>query len=376
MTRRIGLLGSTGSVGTQTLDVVRNFPEELEVAALSTHTRTDRLEEQVEEFDPEAVGVSDPGTAVREDWLEGSESLRTLARMDLDVLVVAVTGMAGLLPTLDALGEGTVVALASKEAMVVGGPLVRRAEETSRGRVVPLDSEHHAVFQLLRGEDAGSVERVFLTASGGPFRDRSRSELDGVTPEEALDHPNWEMGNKITVDSATMMNTGLELIEAKYLFDLEFDQLDALLHRQSLVHALLEFNDASVKAQMGRPDMRQSIQSALLHPERRSGPVESLNFSEALALNFEPVDGERFPAFALAREALESGGYAPAVLNAANSEAVRAFLNERLAFLEIPAVIEICLEENAFSGEVTLDGVLEADEWARDRARDAIEALD
>lgn len=375
MTLRVGVLGSTGSVGSQTLDVIRNFPDEFNVVALSTHTRTDILREQIEEFQPEAIGVSDPQTATEEEWLDGADSLQKLARMDLDLLVVAVTGMAGLLPTLEALKEDTSVALASKEAMVVGGSLVTDAERSSRGQVLPLDSEHHAVYQLLRGETLESVETVYLTASGGPFRDRAREELGGISPEQALDHPNWDMGPKITVDSATMMNKGLELIEAKHFFDLQPDQLQAVIHPQSTVHALVEFVDASLKAQMSRPDMRYSIQSVLMEGTRKTGPVDCLDLSESLTLDFNPVDSERFPNYNLAREAMDLGGLAPTVLNAANSEAVRSFLNGEISFLDITQVIERCLLKESDNGEVTLDRILDVDERTRERARKVIQDL-
>jgi len=289
--------------------------------------------------------------------------------------VVAVTGMAGLLPTLDALEEDTSVALASKEAMVVGGSLVKDIERRSRGQVLPLDSEHHAVYQLLRGETPEAVRNIYLTASGGPFRHHDRDDLEGITPEQALDHPNWDMGAKITVDSATMMNKGLELIEAKYFFDLDHDQLKAVVHPQSRVHALVEFVDESLKAQMSEPDMRHSIQSVLLQGNRRAGPVESLDLSSGLNLEFEPVDPERYPAFKLAREALKIGGTAPTVLNAANSEAVRSFLAGDLAFLDIPRVVQKCLSNKDFDHEVTLDRILDVDERTRKEARRAVQEL-
>ncbi len=373
MTRRVGVLGSTGSVGSQTLDVIRSFPDKFDVVALSTHTSTEMLGEQIEEFQPEGIGVSDPKTATQEEWLEGSNSLRKLARMDLDLLVVAVTGMAGLLPTLEALKQDTSVALASKEAIVVGGTLIKETEQASRGQVLPLDSEHHAVYELLRGETLESIQTVYLTASGGPFRNRSRNDLKGISPEQALDHPNWDMGPKITVDSATMMNKGLELIEAKHLFKLEADQLQAVIHPQSRVHALVEFVDASLKAQMSEPDMRHPIQSVLMEGSRKSGPVDRLDLTESLTLDFESVDPERFPTYNLAREAMKLGGTAPTILNAANSEAVRSFLNGRLSFLEIPDVIERCLSEGSVDYEVTLDRILDVDERTRERARRVIQ---
>ncbi len=368
MRRRLGILGSTGSIGTQTLDVVRESPSEFDVAVLSTHTNTERLQQQINEFNPDHVAVSDPETKVRDDWKNG-ETLRSLARKDLDILMVSVNGMAGLLPTLDALENGVLVALANKEAMVVGGGVIRETERRTEGRILPVDSEHHAVFQLLKHEDPENVETVYLTASGGPFLDRDRDELHDISPSEALDHPNWEMGQKITVDSATMMNKGLELIEAKYLFDLSADQLRAVVHPQSKVHALVEFVDRSIKAHMSEPDMRQTIQSALFHPERRSGVVDSLDFSVPVSMDFEPIDLDRFPAYALARRALEEGRTSTAVLNAANAEAVRAFLDGRIGFLDIPRVVEKCLGRADFGGDVSIDRVFEEDRWARDEAR-------
>jgi 1-deoxy-D-xylulose-5-phosphate reductoisomerase len=369
VTRRLGILGSTGSIGTQTLDVVRQFPDEFDVAALSTHTNVEVLRKQVDEFEPDAYAISDPETASEQSWGETDETLRSLARNNLDILMVSVVGMAGLLPTLDALDASTDVALASKEAMVVGGELIREAEQRTEGRILPVDSEHHAVFQLLRGEDIESVRRIYLTASGGPFLDRDREDLAGVTPSEALDHPNWDMGPKITIDSATMMNKGLELIEAKYLFDLDPDQVQAVIHPQSKVHALVEFKDRSVKAHMSEPDMRQSIQSALFHPDRRSGFIDALDFTETVSLRFDPINRDRFPAYKLARRALREGGTATTVLNAANDEAVRAFLETEIDFLEIPEIVNECLEAAEFDDEMTIDRTLEADRWARDRAK-------
>lgn len=375
MTRRIGLLGSTGSIGTQALEVIRHFSSDFDVVALTTHTDTKTLSRQVEEFNPGFVGVTGSDVSVSGDWIQDPECLRRFARLDLDLLVVAVAGPAGLRPTLDALQEGTDVALASKEAIVVGGPILRQTEKESFAELIPIDSEHHGVMQVLRGEDKESVRKVYLTASGGPFLDRDREKLKAVSPDEALQHPNWNMGEKITIDSATLMNKGLEIIEASYLFELDEDQIESLIHPQSKVHALVEFNDYSLKAQLSVPDMRQTLQSALYHPDRHRGLGKRLQLREEFSLDFRPVDPDRFPAYELALQALSEGGLAPTVLNAANTRAVKEFLRGELEFVEIPAVVEQCLRDHPFEGDVTLDRIRKADRWAQKTAQTVIEEL-
>lgn len=373
MKKKIGLLGSTGSIGTQTLDVVRNFDEQFNVVALSSHTNISLLRDQVQEFEPEYVAVSDPSTNYDNTGRVSVESLDVIARKELDLLVVAVSGMAGLLPTLEALKNDTMVALASKEAIVVGGPLIRDAETESRASVIPVDSEHHAVFQLMRGENKKSVKKIFLTASGGPFRNRSRDELEGISPQEALDHPNWSMGSKITIDSATMMNKGLELIEAHFLFDLEPDRLGAVIHPESKVHSLVEFCDGSVKAQLSKADMRLPIQSALFHPERKTGIIPSLDFGDKISLEFLPVELERFPAFRLAKNALKEGGTAPIVLNAANTVAVKSFLDGAIEFTRIPEVANELMSSHETISVDSIEEVLRVTEKTKKEARNLVE---
>lgn len=369
MSRRLGVLGSTGSVGRQTLDVVRRFPNAFDVVALSTHTSVQRLQQQAREFDPDALAVTHPEVSAPEGTWSGSDALQRMAEMELDCLVLAVVGVAGLEPCLTALDRGTTVALANKEVLVTAGELVRSRTESGEGRLLPVDSEHSGLFQLLRGEDPASVKRVVLTASGGPFRDRDRGELDRVTPEEALDHPNWDMGPKITVDSATLMNKGLEVIEACHLLGLEPGQVEALIHPQSAVHALVEYRDHSTVAQCGTPDMKLPIQYALFYPERREAVIAPLSLDEPFSWDFEPIDTDRFPAYGLARRALEEGGSYPAALNAANEEVVGAFLEGRIAFTDIPTYLRRCLEAHRDQGGRDLDGLLEADRWARRHVR-------
>lgn len=371
MSRRLAVLGSTGSVGRQTLEVVRRFPGAFDVVALTTHTSVDRLRRQADEFDPEVLGVSHPEVDAPDGVRRGPGVLEEIAGRDLDLLVLAVVGVAGLKPCLRALDRGVDVALANKEVLVTAGELVRDRRRSGDGRLLPVDSEHSGLYQLLRGEDARDVRRVVLTASGGPFRERSREGLQGITVEEALDHPNWDMGPKITVDSATMMNKGLEVIEACYLLDLPSERVEALIHPQSTVHALVEYRDHSLTAQCAVPDMKLPIQYALFYPERREAVVSSLTLKESFSWDFAPVDADRYPAYGLARRALEEGGSYPAVLNAANEQAVAAFLEGRVGFTRIPSLIEGCLEAHAGTDTVELEALLRADRWARDHVRTA-----
>ncbi|MFB6344274.1 MAG: 1-deoxy-D-xylulose-5-phosphate reductoisomerase [bacterium] len=365
MTRRIAVLGSTGSIGTQTLEVVRAFPDEFEVVALTTHHSVEALRQQADEFDPDFLGVSG-NVECPDDWKQGEAALERAARMELDLLVLAVVGTAGLKPCLTALKRGTDVGLATKEVMVSGGPLVNKARRDG-GNLIPLDSEHHALADLLAGEPENEVKTLILTASGGPFRTRE-GDLSNVSPEEALDHPNWDMGPKITIDSATMMNKGLEVIEAKHLFECEPDQIKALIHPESTVHALVEFQDHSVQAHLSVPDMRLTLQSALFHPHRREAVVEAVPFEEGLTLNFEPVDPDQFPAYALARRAMEAGGGAPAILNTANKVAVEAFLEERISFEDIARVVEECLNDLERESNLTYEAIRRLESDTRKKA--------
>jgi 1-deoxy-D-xylulose-5-phosphate reductoisomerase len=348
--RKIVIVGSTGSVGTQALDVVEQSPE-LEVVGLGASTSWKALLKQAERFGVRRVALADPDAAARasESWtagevLGGPEGLvELIAGGDCDFVLNALLGAAGLGPTVATLGEGIDLALANKESLVVGGELVTALAEATGARIVPVDSEHSALYQLIGAERPGNVTRLVLTASGGPFR--GRKDLDDVGPEEALRHPTWDMGGKITIDSATLMNKGLELIEAHHLFGLPYDRIDVVVHPQSIVHALVQLNDGASLAHLGYPDMRVPISYALHHPERADVPMRALDLVELGALTFEAPDTETFGCLRLAREAAAAGGTAPCVLNAANEVAVHAFLRGELSFPGIARVIESTLGE-------------------------------
>jgi len=375
--RGLAILGSTGSIGTQTLEIVRLFSDQFDVKALTCGSNVELLAEQVKEFRPEcvAVGASEhvatlknalAGTGASAKIVVGEGGLCELAtRPDVDVAVGAVVGFAGLRPVLKALEAGKQVALANKETLVVGGTLVQQALEQGGGRLLPVDSEHSAIFQCLVGESERTVENIVLTASGGPFRERAAETFDEITVSEALDHPNWSMGAKITVDSATMMNKGLEVIEAKRLFDVSLDRVQVLVHPQSIVHSMVSFSDGAVKAQLGVPDMKVPIQYALSFPARWEAPHERLDWSEVSRLDFEQPDPDKFPCLRLAYDAIEKGGTAPAILNAANETAVDLFLDERIGFTDIPRAIEHALGTLSPTPAPSLEELYAADEKAR-----------
>lgn len=373
--RGLALLGATGSIGTQTLEIVRLFPDRFDVRVLTCGQNVELLAQQAREFQPECVVVGDPEQVpVLREALSGldvnvhagEEGLcRGATRADVDVVVGAVVGFAGLAPVLEALQAGKQVALANKETLVVGGALVKRALSQGEGQLLPVDSEHSAIFQCLVGEEERNVEQIVLTASGGPFRTRSADTFDDITVSEALDHPNWSMGAKITIDSATMMNKGLEVIEAKWLFDLDLDQIQVLVHPQSIVHSMVTFTDGAVKAQLGVPDMKVPIQYALSFPARWTAPHERLDWSTMTRLDFELPDTDKFPCLRLAYEALTQGGTAPAVLNAANEAAVDLFLKEQIAFSDIPRAIEEALGTVSTTGDPSLEDLYAADAEAR-----------
>jgi 1-deoxy-D-xylulose-5-phosphate reductoisomerase len=379
--RRIVLLGSTGSIGTQALDVVRAHPERFEVVALAAGRDADTLLGQAREFGVRHLGLVEVEAArrVREalpdaDVRDGDGAAGELAAIDADVVLNGITGARGLGPTLAALAAGTPVALANKESLIVGGDLVVAAAERAGDReryLLPVDSEHSALAQCLRGGRRTEVGRLVLTASGGPFRGRDRDELAGVTPEQALDHPTWSMGPVITVNSATLLNKGLELIEAHELFDIGWDRLDVVVHPQSVVHSMVEFSDGSTLAQLSPPDMRLPIQLALGWPERLDHAFVTMDWTHPQTLTFEPVDRDTFRALALAEAAGRRRGTYPAVLNAANEEAVAAFLDGRVGFLDIAELVEDVLEDHEATAPGTpsgLDDLLAADAWARTRA--------
>src|SRR5437764_4113852 len=349
--RRVLVLGSTGSIGTQALQIVERSAE-LRVVGLSAERSWERLVEQARAHGVRRVALADPDAAARaaEAWTEGevlagAEGLvRLVVESEAQLVLNGLVGAAGLGPTVAALGEGIDLALANKESLVVGGELVTQLAEATGAQVVPVDSEHSALHQLIAGEAPGTVERLVLTASGGPFRGRTAAELQNVTVEQALAHPTWDMGGKITIDSATLMNKGLELIEAHHLFGVPYERIDIVVHPQSIVHSLITLIDGAALAHLGYPDMRVPISYALHYPERVDVPVEPLDLSRLGSLTFERPDTETFSCLELAREAGKRGGTAPCVMNAANEVAVSAFLGRRLAFLDIARVIEGTLE--------------------------------
>ena len=370
------LLGSTGSIGTQALEVARLFPERLSVRALTAHSNVELLARQALAFRPACVAIGDAahygrlcealaGTGIR--VLAGAEGLCEAATLDgVDTVLTAVVGFAGLRPTLAAIEAGKKIALANKETLVVAGALVAERLEATGGTLIPVDSEHSAIFQCLVGEPRHAVETLLLTASGGPFRTRPAETFAAITREEALRHPNWSMGAKITIDSATMMNKGLEVIEARWVFGIEHARIRVLVHPQSVIHSMVAFTDGSVKAQLGVPDMKVPIQYALTFPDRWPAPHPRLDWSELRRLDFEEPDLDKFPCLRLAFEALERGGTAPAVLNAANEAAVALFLRERIRFVDIPRLIERALAEPAETPpQLSFETLVDADARTR-----------
>jgi len=382
--RRLAVLGSTGSVGEQTLAVAAQHPDRFDVVALAAGQSVDRLAEQVEQFAPEMVSVADSAGAARlrekvgpdVPIAVGEPGLAQVATHPADLVMAALVGAVGLAPTLAAIRAGRDVALANKEVMVMAGALVGREVAAQGTALLPVDSEHSAIFQALAGHRREDVSRLVLTCSGGPFRDAGAwpaERLAKASLEEALDHPNWSMGDKITIDSATLMNKGLEVIEARWLFDVPAEQIDVVIHPQSIVHSLVEYRDASVIAQLGLPDMQVPIAVALAHPERLALDTPRLDLAAIGQLDFEAPDAERFPALGLAYRALEGSETAPAVLNAANEVSVAAFLAREIEFGAISATNARVLDEHlqacAGARAEALDDVLAADAWARQRAR-------
>jgi 1-deoxy-D-xylulose-5-phosphate reductoisomerase len=369
--KRLLILGSTGSIGTQALEVVRRAAGEFELVGLSAGTAHEPLVAQARAHGVTRVALSDPHAAARaaEAWTEGEvlagpEGLvRLVSESGADLVLNAIVGSAGLGPTIVALTEGIDLALANKESLVVGGELVTALAEATGARIVPVDSEHAALHQLIHGEAPGTIDRITITASGGPFR--GRSDLEAVTVEEALAHPTWAMGGKITIDSATLMNKGLEVIEAHHLFGTPYDQIDVVVHPQSIVHALVALCDGATLAHLGHPDMQVPIAYALHYPERVDVPVARLDLARVGALTFEPPDADAFPCLRLARDAAVAGGTAPCVLNAANEIAVHAFLHRRLSFTGIPAVIERVLERIPAARVHSFEALYAADAEAR-----------
>ena len=380
--RRLLILGSTGSIGTQAIEVVRESGE-LQVVGLAAQRNWEQLVEQARRLSVEHVALADIDAGVRaaEAWtggevLAGAEGLmRLILESGADLVLNGLVGSAGLGPTVAALGEGIDVALANKESLVVGGELVMQLAEATGARLIPVDSEHSALFQLLRQEGPGAVERLVLTASGGPFRGRDSASLRDVSAGEALAHPTWDMGGKITIDSATLMNKGLELIEAHHLFGFSYDRIGVVVHPESIVHAIVHLNDGSSLAHLGYPDMRVPISYALHYPERADVEVETLDLTRVGSLTFEAPDLETFPCLSLARDAAAAGGTGPCVLNAANEVAVHAFLANRLTFLDIPRVIEGTLEASEPQPVRRFEDLYDADAEARECAGGLVSRL-
>jgi 1-deoxy-D-xylulose-5-phosphate reductoisomerase len=379
MPRRLLILGSTGSIGTQALDILERS-DEFELVGLSAERSWEALVEQARRFGVRRIALADPDAGARasEAWTDGEVLVGAPGLVELvvssgaDLVLNALVGSAGLGPTIATLGEGIDLALANKESLVVGGELVTALAEATGAELIPVDSEHSALHQLLAGEQPGAVDALVLTASGGPFRGRSRAELEGVTVEQALRHPTWAMGGKITIDSATLMNKGLEVIEAHHLFGTPYERIDVVVHPQSIVHAMVRLCDGASLAHLGHPDMRVPISYALHYPERADVPVTPLDLASVGALTFEPVDLEAFPCLRLAREAAVAGGTAPCVLNAANEIAVHAFLEGRLSFLGIPAVIEETLAAVDAEPVRAFESLYEADRAARREAAELV----
>lgn len=373
--RRVVILGSTGSIGTSCLKVIDHLPHRLEAFGLTAHARGDDLAKQAQRYRPRYVSITDPQAArtfPRQSlppgtrWLDGENALRTMVSdPEVDVVLTAIVGSAGLTGTWLALEAGKTVAVANKETLVMAGPLVMELAARKNARILPVDSEHSAIFQAMQCGQPREVSRIVLTASGGPFRGKKAAELANVTPEQALKHPTWNMGRKITIDSATLMNKALEIIEARWLFQLRPEQIQVILHPESIIHSFVEFTDGSILAQLSPPDMCLPIQYALTFPDRVEGPARRLNWDELRSLNFQPPDLDTFPALQLGYEVARRGGTCGAVLNAANETAVAAFLEGQLSFLDIPRVCRAVLEQHHYSERPTLSELHALDRWSR-----------
>lgn len=378
----VAILGSTGSIGTQTLDVIDRHSELFEVYALTAHSNIDLLVEQARIYRPEVVAIADERhyKTLREalDGLPikvfaGADSICQIAAMSpIDTVVTAMVGYSGLLPTVRAIEAGKKIALANKETLVVAGELVTDLALRNRVDIIPIDSEHSAIFQCLVGENENCVEKLILTASGGAFRDTPKDDLRLATAADALRHPTWKMGAKITIDSATMMNKGFEVIEARWLFDIPIDKIEVIIHPQSIVHSMVQFCDGSIKAQLGQPDMRHPIQYALTFPDRLNAQVKRANLADIHQLTFEKPDYEKFRNLGLAYDALRRGGNIPCILNAANEVAVDAFLKGKIGFFAMSDIIEQTISETAFISSPTLDDYIATDREARARSSEKI----
>lgn len=373
--QRTAVLGSTGSIGQQTLEVIAELPDQLSIVALAAGHNAGLLFEQVRKFHPQLVSLSYPASSVYSEnigdasLLCGPQSLVDLAtHPDVDLVVIATAGRAGLAPTLAAIRAGKTIALANKEVLVMAGELVMSEAKRHGAEIRPIDSEHSAIWQCLQGEQKDGIIEIWLTASGGPFRNYSVEQLERVTPAKALQHPNWKMGTKVTIDSATLMNKGFEVIEAHWLFGLAYDQIKVLIHHQSIIHSMIEFVDGSIKAQLSMPDMRLPIQYALTYPERRSNNFRHVDWQQIQALSFEQPDPDRFACLRLAYQAGQAGGTYPAVLSAADEVVVDLFLHGKIKLTEIPAILQRALDSHCSIEHPTCEDILAADEWGRNKA--------
>ena len=376
--RTLTILGSTGSIGTQTLDIIRKFRNDFSINFLTANTRIKELEEQTLEFSPKGVAISNEAawkefkqyTSFKGEVLCGEEGVIAAAsHSENDIVMQALVGFSGVLPTLAAIEQGATIALANKETLVSAGAIVMKSAKEKGVPILAVDSEHSAILQCMAGEERSMIDKIILTASGGPFREWDADSFESITREQALKHPNWVMGQKITIDSATLMNKGFEVIEAHWLFDLAPEKIEVVIHPQSIIHSLVQFGDASVKAQLGTPDMRVPIIYALFHPERRHADLPKLDLLTAGNLSFFKPDTERFPCLRLAFDAMQRGGTAPAILNAANEIAVQAFLENKARFLQIPQTIESALNMMSIVDNPTISDIDSADKEARDIAR-------
>ncbi len=385
--KHIAILGSTGSIGKNTLDVVEKHRDEFKVVALAANKDVDTLEQQIRQYRPRlaALNDSDAANCLRDrlrdikdtEVLSGNEGILAVATItEAEQVLDGMGGSAGLLPTLAAINAGKDIAFVNKEVMVMCGPIVMEAVQRNGVNLIPIDGEMSAIFQCLEGarDKQSDIHQLLLTASGGPFRDVPKDELYNVTPQQALNHPNWDMGSKITIDSATMMNKGLEVIEAKWLFDIELDKIDIVVHRESIVHSMVEWTDGSTLAQLGPTDMRIMIQYALTYPDRLPTPVARLDLRESRTLHFEPVDKDKFPCISLAYSAAEVGGTLPVVLSSADEIVVNAFLNERIGFMDIPYILQCIMDRHDVISKPSLEDILEVDKWAKSTTLSIINA--
>ncbi|MFO7971950.1 MAG: 1-deoxy-D-xylulose-5-phosphate reductoisomerase [Desulfobacterales bacterium] len=384
--KHLSILGSTGSIGRNALEIVAMFPERFTVRALAAKNNTRVLARQVEKFVPDLAVVFDETHAVelkrmlssgpKVEIMYGQDGYRTAASYDsVDMVVAAVVGSAGLIPTLAAIEAGKNIALANKETLVMAGEIVVKRAKQNHVKIIPIDSEHSAIFQCISGNRRQDLDKILLTASGGPFLNRPENEFVKIKPQDALNHPTWQMGKKVSVDSATLMNKGLEVIEAKCLFGVSQERIEVLIHPQSVIHSMVSFKDGTVMAQLGIPDMKAAIAYALSYPERLSLEQPLPDFTEIGALTFERPDLNKFPCLDLAYTACQTGGTLPAVLNAANEMSVQAFLKQRIPFIKIPEIIKKTMENHSLVTNPCFDDLLESDRWAREQARKLIERI-